>query len=231
MNVTTLFNQINAAYRGSDDNPPTTGIDFTLWLQTANRKTQEWAKDSNQTWASLFSLGTVATPIAAGTQTYALDDEAIVPSDKVTVTVGINTYDYTVVKPQERNLSTKAVYLSGRHPQTLTFVDPIVAIDPIVGGTISFGAYIPPIDLVDGDSVVQVDDPYWLVYATAAELSFNDLTYSDKSSDLVTKANNLYSQMVAANRRGTADNPRTMPTRVKRILDPSHEYGNGIRDI
>lgn len=82
MNLTTLFTQVNAAYRGSDDDAPTSGTDFNLWLATANRKIAEWAGDANNVWQSNFSYekpnepGTVATAVTTtltGTNTFFTD--------------------------------------------------------------------------------------------------------------------------------------------------------------
>lgn len=227
MNVTTFFTQVNSAYRGSDDDAPTTGTDFTLWLATTNRKINEWASDSNNQWASLFANTALATPVAAGTQTYNLGSTLIVPADRVYVVNGTNTYYYTICKPQERDRFSNSVYIAGSNPQKLTFVDTISATSPIVGGTTYVAGYFMPADLTAAADTIPVDDPYWLVNAVASELAFNDITYSDKAPDLNAKANNLYSGMVAANRRGTSNNPRTARTSVNRIINTSSESGVG----
>lgn len=227
MIVTSLFTQINAAFRGSDDDAPTTGTDFALWLATANRKQAEWAGDTKNNWESLFAVDTVASTVAAGTQVYNLGATFLAPSDRVTVTVGSQLYYYSICKPQERDRWSNSVYISSSNPKKLTFVDTISASSPIVGGTITLGGYHLPSDLADGSSTVLVDDPYWLVYAVAAELAFNDITYSDKAPDLYNKANSLYKQMASNNRRGSSNNPRTARTNVNRILSPSSEAGVG----
>lgn len=227
MQVSDLFTQVNSAYRGSDDDPPTSGVDFTLWLATANRKQGEWCRDTKNNWASLWSVDTLSSSIADGTQSYDLDETLLIPSDRVTVTVGTQLYYYTICKPEERDRFNNAAYISGNDPKQLTFVDTIDSTSPILGGTITIGGYHVLEDLTSGGDTIFVDDPYWLVYATAAELAFNDLTYSDKSPDLNNKANALYDQMVANNRRGTSGNPRTLRTDMgaTRILDPMHEGG------
>jgi hypothetical protein len=82
MNITSLFTQVNSAYRGSDDDPPTSGTDFNLWLATANRKQYEWASDAKNVWLSNFSYekpnepgtaATAATTTLTGTSTYFTD--------------------------------------------------------------------------------------------------------------------------------------------------------------
>lgn len=218
MNVSTLFTQINGAYRGTDDDAPAVGTaDYDHWLSTTNRKLSEWARDNKNTWQSLFEVREIGT-IAAGTQTYDLDDEILIPADSVIVTTtdGV-AVPYRIVKPQERDRWANGVYISGRNPQTLTFVSTIDAGSAIVGGTISLGGFFIPDELAAANGIIPVDDPYWLVYAVASELAFNDLTYEDKAADLNNKANNLYAMMVTANRKGSSGNPRTIRTKVDRI--------------
>lgn len=296
MNVTTLFNQVNAAYRGSDDDAPTTGTDFTLWLTTANRKVQEWAGDATNTWQSNFyydkpnepgTVSTVATTtltgtntyftdyavgdtitvsgetirtiaaiasdtsltvtvtfsntassktfthatiIISGTRSYSLHRNLLNPSDKALVVTSLyGDLEYVIGKPQERHRFTNEVYLSARNPTKLIFPDGITSTvnQTAIGGILKLPGYYIPNDMAQTTDLVLVDDPYWLVYATASELAFNDITYSDKAPDLNNKANNLYTQMVRNNRRGTSMNPRYANTNVNRILDPSSEAGVG----
>lgn len=293
MLVSTLFSQINSAYRGSDDDAPTIGTtDGTLWLNTINRKVSEWATDDKNTWASNWSYekpnesGTVATTatttltgtstyftdyrvgdtitvsgetvrtiatitsdtdltvtvafsntasaktfthtsiIATGVNTYSVHRNLLSPSDRVEVVEGTNTTYFNLGKPQERERFSSEVYLAGRNPQTVTFYDTISSTSDIVGGTLKLPGYYVPADLTAATDTVPVDDPYWVVYAVASELAFNDLTYSDKTPDLVAKANNLWAGMCAANRRGTNNNPRIARTNVTRIPSPSSDRVN-----
>lgn len=227
MEVSTLFTQINTAYRGSDDDAPAAGTtDFSLWMSTINRKINEWATDGKNTWQSLFEIRSIGI-ISVGTQTYDLDIDISVPADSVIVTTTTGKdIEFTICKPQERKRYLHAVYVSGRNPQTLTFQDTIVAADQIVGGTIKVAGYYITADLTSLTDTVPVDNPYWLVYAVASELSFNDLTYESKSADLNAKANNLFSGMVSDNRRGTNNNPRIARTNVNRIPGTRNESMN-----
>lgn len=221
-----FIEQVNGAYRGTDDDAPVEGSpDYSLWLNTTNRKIAEWARDSKNTWESLFEIRDAGT-ITVGTQTYDLEDDFLMPADKVTITtIDSNTIDYVLVKPQERGRYYKSVYISGREPRQLTFYDAFVVDQDVISGTINLAAYFIPDELTDASDDIPVDDPYWLVYAVASELAFNDITYSDKAPDLVGKANFLYSQMSAANRKGTNDNPRVARTNVARIRGTRYYYG------
>lgn len=227
MNVTTLFTTCNSLFRGTDDNSPTSGDDFTYWLNIANVKQDEWSTDSINNWNSLYSTDTLSPVIAAGTQVYNLPTNFVAATDRVTVTVGTNTYYFTIIEPEEKANTQNCVYISGSNPMKLTFVDPIIASTGYVGGTITIPAYHKLADLTAGADTVLVDDPYWLAYAVASELAGNELDYSDKAPDLNSKANGRWKKMVRNNRRGTHSNPRVAPTNVKRILSTSSETGIG----
>jgi len=290
LTVEQLFEQINGAYRGSDDNAPDIGtVDGDLWLATANRKQAEWASDTKNVWESNWlldkpvELGTVATTgtttltgtgtyftdyrvgdtitvdgetvrtiatitsntvltvtvafantasaktfthasiIATAVQSYSLHRRLLNASDKVLVTTSTEDIEYVIGKAQERDRYLNEAYISGRNPKVLTFYTDIESTDNAVGGTLKVPGYYLPVDMTALTDIVSVDDPYWLVYSVASELAFNDITYSDKSPDLNAKANNLFSMMVTANRRGTSNNPRVANTNVVRIQGTNSE--------
>lgn len=158
--------------------------------------------------------------IATGVQSYNLNRRFVNPSDKIIVN---NTEDseLIVVKPKERTEDGCEVYISGMNPQSLTFVDTVT--DEMIGGILEVPGYYAPKALTSDSDTINVDNPYWLVYSTASELAFNDLTYENKYADLNAKANNLYMMMSMKNRRGTNGNPKIAPTMVDRILSPEGE--------
>lgn len=223
MILSSFFAQVNTAYRGADDDAPTSGTDFNLWLNTTNRKISEWATDGKNVWQSLFDIREIGT-ISNTSQTYDLDSNIIVPADSVIVTTLLNKdIEYVICKPQERKRFLNSVYISGNNPQVLTFQDTITSTSQIIGGTIKVAGYYLPDDLAIATDTIPVDNPYWLVYAVASELAFNDLTYESKAPDLNAKANNLYGIMSSNNRRGTNNNPRTARTNVNRIPGTRNE--------
>lgn len=230
MTLAELFSNINSAYRGSDDDAPADGtVDYTLWLNTTNRKLFEWARDGKNTWQSLFDIRSAGT-VTADTQSYDLEDELLIPSDFITVTTTEGQeVKYTVVKPQERRRFMNAVYIYTRDPKVVVFCDTIVTGAQIVGGEIYVPGYYLPDPLTSSTDIIPVDDPYWLVMAVASELAFNDLTYESKAADLNAKANSLYTQMASNNRKGTYGNPRTIPTSVNRIPGSGNSYSSDER--
>lgn len=157
--------------------------------------------------------------IKVDTQEYSLHRKFLKPSDTVVVTdTDGNDHYFTVVEPQQRAVNT--VYISSRNPEVLVFNDDIETGNVIIGGTLKVAGYYIPEDMSVSTDLVPVDDPFWLVYASASEIAFNDVTYEDKYVDLNTKSNNLYQLMCQANRRGTSNNPRKVLTNVKRINSP-----------
>lgn len=179
---------------------------------------------SNTASAKTF---TQASIIATGVQSYAIHRSLLNPSDQAIISTATQDLYYAIGKPAERARYTDEAFISGRNPQILTFYTTFAATDSAVGGTLKLPGYYVPADLTTATDTIPVDDPYWLVYAVASELAFNDITYSDKAPDLNAKANNLYKGMVSLNRRGTNNNPRVARTNVNRIISPSSEAGVG----
>lgn len=167
------------------------------------------------------------TIIVTGVQTYSVHRNLLNPSDRAIVTTSTQDLYYVLGKPQERARYQNEVYLSGRNPQDLTFYDTIstALTAQLIGATLKLPGYYVPNDLTALTDIIPVDDPYWLVYAVAGELAFNDITYSDKAPDLNSKANNLYSDMVTLNRRGTSNYPRQARTNVNRIRNTETDMG------
>jgi len=178
---------------------------------------------SNTASAKTFTHQTI---IQDGVQSYSMPRSYMGPSDQVfIVTTSNGTVEYVIGKPQERDRFLHEVYLSSRNPQLVTFQDTIstTSNSQLIGGELKMPGYYKPADMVDSTDIIPVDDPYWLVYAVASELAFNDLTYEDKAPDLNSKANNLYSGMVSDNRRGTNNYPRIARTNVNRIPGTRNE--------
>jgi hypothetical protein len=149
---------------------------------------------------------------------YNLHRSFLAPSDKIYILLSSGNKVYlSYTQPQEQDYVNREVHLTGENPQTLTFTDDIDSTEDIVGGELIVPGYYMPDDLTATTDVLPFTDPNWAVFAVAAEIAGNDIVYEDKEENLNTKANNLYTQMVRKNRRGTARNPRKTPYNVKRI--------------
>lgn len=225
MQVDELFSHINSIYRGSDDDAPTEGSDdYALWINTTNRRQREAAVDPKQPRASNWVVESLGT-LAAGTNTFDLDDTFFMPDSYVLVTPVDQTapIEFIIIKPQEiRNfLRQRATYISGFDPSTLTFVDEINSDDQLVGADVTIQGYTIPDDVTNDTDTVQVDDPYWLATIVASDLAFSDLQYADKAPDLLNRANDMYRKMNHVNRRGVYGQPRVAKTSVNRITGTS----------
>lgn len=172
-------------------------------------------------WVSTYQVLDLGAISVSANPSFSLDDGFLGAAEGCYVidTSG-SRHDFPIVQAQEQNTyDTQSVFIAGIDPKTLFFTTAITTSDGYVGGELFLPAYILPDDIVaaTGNETIVVDDPDWLVVATAAKLAFNDVTYEDKAPDLNNEANALYKQMVDANRRGTSTNPRRSKTQVTRI--------------
>jgi hypothetical protein len=221
MLVSAFLTNVNDALRALDDDTPTFGTDEAeYWLRVANRKKNELYEDVTKSWASTYAVLDLGAIVAAASPSYNISATFLAPANKAyVVDTDDHRHEYTIIKPEAQNSNAQAVFVAGQNPQKLYFTQEIIASSQIVGGTLYLPGYFIPANMTASDGTVPVDDPYWLVMATASEIAFNDLTYEDKAPDLNAKANALYDLMVAKNRRGTYNNPTVSPTNVTRIRD------------
>lgn len=205
-----LIQQIHWAYKGNE-RYPTSGNKYNRYIGIINRKIREWATDPNTSWASLWEDRTFGS-VSAGTQAYDLDDDVMGLSDKVYVdrTDG-STVEFPVIKPDERNSYSNAVYMTGNSPRVLNFNNTIDTDSDLVGGDIRAAVYIMPEELANDADQVIIDSPEWLVYAVAAELSRNDPAKDDQFANLLGMANDFYDKMVTANETNPPGNPNSIP--------------------
>jgi len=155
--------------------------------------------------------------IMTSAKTYSLNRKLYTPSDQVKITTSINSTDFSITSPNSR--STSDTYISGRNPKVITFYNDINT--QLIGGVLTIPGYYLPDDMVLETDEVPVDDPNWLVYATAAELCRNDPAKEDQFANLIGMANELYRKMVSANN----DNgylTSVVPTNIRQI-SPSFE--------
>lgn len=265
MNAQKLIERVWRVYRGKGTSKtPVWGSEKSaMALDIANQKQEDWAKDTMQHWASLFSAtapyepGTVATTgttdltgtntyftdyqvgdkiivdgeteriidtitsdtaltvtvafsntasgkdfyhrtiIKAGVQEYKLHRSFIVPSDEVFVKTSTQDTPLATENPQKRQNAD--VYISGRDPKRISFYNTIEATNQIVGGELRVAGYYLPEEMTATTDSVAVDDPNWLVLATAAELARNDAAKEDQFANLIGMANEAYLNMIKAN--------------------------------
>lgn len=212
---------INYALRGIDDDAPVEGTDeYSYWVSTLNRKKNELYQDVTKRWAITYEKRSFGTIAASEDPSFDLDEDFLAPSNEVYVLKDGSRTRFRLVKPEEVPENIRVAYIAGDDPQVLYISKEITSDESFVGGTLYVPGYYLPDDFTSPSDTLLVPDPYWLVMATAAEVAYNDIIYEDKAEGLNNKANNLYAMMVAKNRRGTFDNPRTVTTRLNRIRGP-----------
>jgi phosphohistidine swiveling domain-containing protein len=125
MELSDFFDDVNSAYRGTDDNAPAAGTpDYTDWLLTTNRKIRKYARDKKVSRASLWKatapneLGTVATAATTaltGTNTrftdYRVGDKILVSGETIRTIATI---------PSDTSLTVTAAFSNTASAKTFT---------------------------------------------------------------------------------------------------------------
>lgn len=173
-------------------------------LGIANNKIDVWAGERDADWNSLydpaFSIGTVNA-----SQTFDLDDSIHTVSDTSGDTIDILNLDGTTSNYQTVSANQLKLYpdTAGKYcsqvGRTLRFNKPFVSTDKEFGGTINVPVYLYPDHLVNDTDTVPVDDPQWLVLATAAEYVRNDLLKQNQYPNLINEANDRMDAMKLVN--------------------------------
>lgn len=221
-----LIQKAWVAYKGNTSWPvPGDTKNYLKMVIIANSILKWYAKDSHVRWDSLFTTRTTG-PVTADNQAYDIDDDIFYLSDWVYInrTDG-NTDRFKVVHPEARNESFSAigtiasdngdplVYLTGSSQDTgsnltINFETPWANMSAAdIGGTVEFGCYVLPSDMVNPNDVVPVNDPEWMVQRLAAELARNDPAKQDQYPYLVGVANDLYGKMQLANQGNSYQQP------------------------
>lgn len=208
MLVSSYITRLNYALRGTDDDAPEEGSDeWTYWVDTLNLKKDELYQEL---WDSMFTVRSLGLVSASAAPTFNIPADFVAPSDHVYIVKTDGTRaEYTIVKPKERKLHTREVYIAGMNPQVLYVTTEIESTESIIGGTLYLPGYYKPADVDANSDIVPLIDPNWGVYAAAAEIAGNDITYEDKEANLNAKATNLYNLLKKNHTRGTYANPRT----------------------
>lgn len=149
--------------------------------------------DFSNTASSLTFTRTII--LKTGVNSYNLHRSFISPARNVIVTTTTQSIKLNIASPQAQSAEC---YIHGLNPKVITFVDTVP--DYMVGGTLSVPANFKPDDITAATDLVSVDNPEWLVYIVASELSRNDPAKDDQFPNLVAMANDLYAKMALANR-------------------------------
>lgn len=213
MILSELVNEVYLAYRGKLSNVPAAGTEkYNRILLIANRNVRQWALDSTVDWPSRYEQRVIGTT-SIGTQSYELDDDIVRISDYVRLVDANNQVKYsTAFKPQTTAAMTTGCYISGTDPKQLTFIDVIG--ETLDGLSITVPCYTLPDDMINPGDTVLIDNPQWLIYATAAELARNDYSKEEQYSNLQGIANDLYANMKSDAEANAYSQPNGVPNNM-----------------
>lgn len=186
MTLDTLFDQINTAFRGTDDDAPTDGTpDWDLWLGTTVRKLDEGNRARK--WTSNFKFekpnepgtgATAATTTLTGTSThftdYAVGDTLLVSGETVrTIATIASDTSLTVTVAFSNTASGK------------TFTHKSIIADSVQSYSLHRNFYLP------SDSVVVIDGTdtdveYWFQFDKPQERKIGDVYLSGIRPQLLT---------------------------------------------
>lgn len=206
---------VKAIYLTTNGKLPTFTSGSPKWLTIlaiANNKIDTWQAEEDADWNSLydpsFTIGTITA-----TDTYDFDTDTVRQiSDTSGDTIDITALDGSIIKYQTVSGKALKTYPVGNYCAqiggTLKFNKVFSNADKEFGGTINVPIYLYADHLVNDSDTVPVDDPQWLVLATAAEYVRNDLLKQNQYPNLVNEANDRMSAMKLANDEQVETVPR-----------------------
>lgn len=171
-------------------------------LEHADDLQRDWQDEPGIEWKSLYQQIVIGN-IQESTPNYDLDPSIRKLSDReldsVTLvqTSGPNnnqTWYYDIINPNKltewRYKNVCAIYEDqlyfANSPDNPIFPSD----DQRLGSEIIVPAYVYVSDITQGNNIIQVDDPQWLVYMMAAEFVRNDFVRQNQYGALITLANN-----------------------------------------
>lgn len=208
----TVADAITQSYLLATGKPtaPASGTNkYNRLLGLLNIFTRSWAGETGVDWQSLRITSNVTGTVTA-TNTFALPTTIAKVSKTLEDPIRILHADgqtesqYTIVPAQK--LYKNGTRVNGASGQTvaiigdnLVFDTAFTATSPQFGGTIQVPGYKFPATLSAAGDLIEVDDPDWLCFMTAAEYVRNDTTRVQQYGNLVALANNAMEGMKEAN--------------------------------
>lgn len=203
MTLATLIERAYVLASGKATAPSSGTSKHTKLIALANICQDMWQNEPDVDWDSLYETVTLSGTVTA-TDTFALSSSIRELSHrdgdyiKIVRTDGQTSY-YELVKPDqlldyERN-GQRAVARVGSN---LVFSIPFTADSPEIGGSIKVPCYGFVSSLANDSDIVQVDNPLWLCFMTAAEYCRTDQNLNYRTDDLVARANQVMQDMKQA---------------------------------
>lgn len=204
-----VANKAYLAYKGKTNTPLDGTTKYQTILSLIDSVQKDWEAEPSIEWNSLYSL--VDTGTVTATDTFDLDDSINYISkrqgDYVLLTNGTQTTTVQLVSPN-RLYEFRDSIVCARIGRTLKFSRPFVSTDSTFGYTIKVPAIVFCDDIASSSDTVQCEDPMYIAYMVAAELSRQDVTKSGQYGNLLDKATERMEKMKSDNSGQIEEIPR-----------------------
>jgi hypothetical protein len=177
---------------------------YNLLIELVDNEQKDWADEQGVQWNSLYQPITLAALIQANVATYALDmtvgDPSLYFDDKLILTpAGGGTQEYAKFIRPDQLTQYSTDLAAAIEKRNLVFSQAFSPSDALIGGTIQIPNYGYVNDLANATDIVQVDNPMYLVYMTAAAFIMNDIIKAGNYNLMLAKAAELMAKMKELN--------------------------------
>lgn len=172
--------------------PPAVGTPkYNALLAIVDSMQKLWADEPDIDWDSLYQLKTLAVT-ASATDTFAIDATIDYLAKNELDPIRIGTKTFKLVRPKQL-YQYKESDVCAQIGGSLKFSKTLDS--SLTGLSIQVPAIMKVDDITVGSNIVQVDDPTWLVYASAAEFNRNDLVKVSQYDNLLALADQVMQKM------------------------------------
>jgi hypothetical protein len=181
--------------------PPASGTTkYNALIAIVDSMQKLWATDPDAEWDSLYDSRVLSAAAGVG-NTIALDADIDHLAKREDDPVLIGTRPFKIVKPNQLYKYRDSDVVA---EQNGFLVFPTTIDASLVGQAVTVPAILTVNDIVDGTSIVQVDDPMWLAYASAAEFDRNDIVKVAQYNNILALADQSMQKM-KSNNSGSVD--------------------------
>jgi hypothetical protein len=198
--LATLIEKTYVLATGKATAPASGTNKYTKIVALANLCQDMWQNEPDIEWDSLYLTVTLSGTITA-TDTYALSASVREISNRegdyieIVKTDGNSVYVPLIRANELLDYKRNGEQAVARVGSNLRFAIQFTADSPEFGGTIKVPCYTNVSTLSGSTDVIQVDNPLWLAYMTAAEYCRTDITLNYRTDDLVSRANQVMQDM------------------------------------
>lgn len=228
MTVTTALQQIHTLYQGDVDEPSSSDDDYTARLRIINAAIDNWSSEGDGRWRELFT--TLSDAADGDKTTTASDGTLVTPTDFRTISGYVRIDDENgnqtfypqvdIEKEQllSNNTQTRRFYITGN--ESSGFVINVKPAPTVSSRTISYEYFKQATQVTTGTDVIEMDDPYYVIYYTLSVLFEND-GEGDRAIKALQQANDRLAQMKLRNLVAGSYQENSIPDRYYDLGVPS----------